>query len=400
MNLAQLQQAIQNFDEILPIGKEVYIAAKDSEGSGNGAKERELCHIAGMTRVGNQARLYVLKENVPDKNRPVMLGNTNRERMRIHTEPEFFMEVAAIKVGETELRTKGIIGYPLCTHSAVEAPSAKCALSAENLDYNCEVLLVFGEFFKNGWKLPENSPFARKNWEELWVTRIDIELAECADAEEHVNVAEPEGMDAAKNGTPATAIQRLPLWENQEVFVRLGKRCRKHPVEKPVCLQVGKESEVFFSLEDGSSGICYINRVYPIDVWQENEERFKDPRYLEIVTKEELEKHKESFFEGLAQDCPRGMCYLGIEYECTLNGNLVFYDRSFLERKPEENRGSARIMMMLLKPDEPYGKHGLAQHGCVIQTPVFPDIKQMEAELFYYMEMLGEKEVRLKFETD
>ena len=57
-------------------------------------------------------------------------------------------------------------------------------------------------------------------------------------------------------------------------------------------------------------------------------------------------------------------------------------------------------MMMLLKPDEPYGKHGLAQHGCVIQTPVFLDIKQMEAELFYYMEMLGEKEVRLKFETD
>ncbi|MDE6963170.1 MAG: hypothetical protein K2P30_06025, partial [Lachnospiraceae bacterium] len=62
MNLAQLQQAIQNFDEILPIGKEVYIAAKDSEGSGNGAKERELCHIAGMTRLGNQARLYVLTE--------------------------------------------------------------------------------------------------------------------------------------------------------------------------------------------------------------------------------------------------------------------------------------------------------------------------------------------------
>ena len=78
----------------------------------------------------------------------------------------------------------------------------------------------------------------------------------------------------------------------------------------------------------------------------------------------------------------------------------MFYDRSFLEKKPEENRGSARIMMMLLKPDEPYGKHGLAQHGCVIQTPVFPDIKQMEAELFYFMEMLGEKEVRLKFEPD
>ena len=100
---------------------------------------------------------------------------------------------------------------------------------------------------------------------------------------------------------------------------------------KPVCLRPGEEAEITFSLEDGRSGICYVNRVYPIDIWRENEERFRDPRYLEIMTAEELEKHKKEFFEGLEQDCPRGMCYLGIEYECTLDGNLTFYDKAFLD---------------------------------------------------------------------
>ena len=372
MNFTGLQQAIQDFDEILPIGKEVYVAEKDSRGSRNGAQERKLCHIAGMTRMGNQARLYVLTENTSDKNRPAVPGSTNRERMKIHTEPDFFMGVEAIKVGETELKTKGITGYPLGqgTHSA--------------------------ELFA-GWKLPEGSPFARKSWEELWVTHLDFELTDGADVAEHADTA--EGVNTAESANAAACMNKLPSWENQEILVRLGKRCRTYSVEKPVCLQAGKESEISFSLEDGSCGTCYINRVYPIDVWRENEEKFNDPRYLEIMTKEELEKHKEEFFEGLAQDCPRGMCYLGIEYECTLNGNLTFYDRAFLDRKPEENKGSVRIMMMLLKPDEPYGKHGLAQHGCVIQTPVLPDIKQMEAELFYYVETLKEEEVELDIDS-
>ena len=159
----------------------------------------------------------------------------------------------------------------------------------------------------------------------------------------------------------------------------------------------GEEAEIPFSLEDGRSGICYVNRVYPIDVWRENEERFKDPRYLEIVSEEELEKQKKEFFEGLEQDCPRGMCYLGIEYECTLDGNLTFYDKAFLDGEPAEHKGSARIMMMLLRPDEPFGKHGLRQHGCVIQTPVLPEIREIEAELFFYMEMLDEEEMKVNF---
>ena len=81
------------------------------------------------------------------------------------------------------------------------------------------------------------------------------------------------------------------------------------------------------------------------------------------MTAEELEKQKEDFFRNLEQDCPRGMCYLGIEYECTLEGSLAFYDRAFLESEPRISQGSASVMMMLLRPDEPIGKHGLLQPG-------------------------------------
>lgn len=80
------------------------------------------------------------------------------------------------------------------------------------------------------------------------------------------------------------------------------------------------------------------------------------------------------------------MYYLGIEYECTLAGSLVFYERELLEAEPKTHKGSARVMMMLLKPDEPIGKHGIRQHGCVIQTPLSGDVKSVQAELFSFME--------------
>lgn len=369
MNFAELQQTIQNCDEVLTIGKNAYISARG--GDGNGESKGTRCYIAGMTREGNQAHLYILTENAADKNRPAVCGGTNRERMKIHTEPDVLMEIAAVKVGETEFITKGITGYP----PGQGIPSAECGF------------------------------FAGKSREELWVTQIDFELAGNTDGKSVADIADTEDRQKTEDVTETVKLcgsdcKMLPSWEGQEISVRLGKVGRSFLVEKPVCLRPGEEAEITFSLEDGRSGICYVNRVYPIDIWRENEERFRDPRYLEIMTAEELEKHKKEFFEGLEQDCPRGMCYLGIEYECTLDGNLTFYDKAFLDGEPAEHKGSARIMMMLLRPDEPFGKHGLRQHGCVIQTPVLPEIREMEAELFFYVEMLDEEEIKLNFDEE
>lgn len=393
MNFAELQQTTQNCDEVLIIGKNAYISAADSDGDGE--RQGKLCYIAGMARQGNQAHLYILTENTEDKGHPAICGDTNREKMKIHTEPDILMEIAAVKVGEREFITKGITGYPPGQgahftegiHSSEGTHSAECIPSVECI-------------FSDGCGF-----WAGKSREKLWMTQIDFELAGNADGKFLANTAGTvEGQKAVDVTETAKLCEcnckMLPVWEGQEISVRLRKRCRSFLVEKPVSLTPGKEAEISFQLKDGRSGICYINRVYPIDVWKENEERFKDPRYLEIMTAKELEKHKEEFFQGLAQDCPEGMCYLGIEYECTLGGNLTFYDRAFLDGETREHKGSARIMMMLLKPDEPFGKHGLRQHGCVIQTPVLPDIRKMEAELFFYMDMLDEEEIKLNFDEE
>lgn len=369
MNFEGLRRAVKIFEEVLVIGKDIYVDGENREAGEE--KDGKLWHIAGMTRQGNQARLYVLTENDPEKDRAPFSHGTNRAGLKAIRGPEFFMEVETIKIGEAELRTREITGYGL----------------GALLNDNCEELLVFSELMKAGWKLPENSTFAWKSWEELWVILIDFDLEEDREESAVINIAEP--------GKAAKLQKRLPGWENQEVSVRLRKSAETYFIEKPVCLTVGKEEELFFSLKDGRTGVCYINRVYPMDVWRDNEERFQDPRYLEIMTKEELEERKEEFFEILRENCPKGKCFLGIEYECVPEGNLVFYDRNFLERTPEENKGSARVMMMLLKPDNPIGKHSLRRHGCAIQTPVSPDIRQMEAELFSYVETRGEKEVKL-----
>lgn len=339
MNFDQLIQAKQAFDEIMPIGREI-------------EKEGKTYHIIGMARKEDKAYLYVMERFDPEKAayRKPDAHCRNRETMKTAPRyPEgYFFGIAAIRADGQELKTESTTSGPL----------------AVGTDFDCDSMLVFSEMMEKGWWLPEENEFASENWENIWLTTVTFHMAG----------------------------ETLPDWNRQEITIKYRGDGRNHYVEKPICLKVGEESEFTFSLEDGRTGTCYINRVYLIDIWKENEERFKDPRYLEFVTKEELEKQKEEFFLALEEDCPRGMYYLGIEYECTLAGSLVFYERELLEAEPKTHKGSARVMMMLLKPDEPIGKHGIRQHGCVIQTPLSGDVKSVQAELFSFMENVPERE--------
>lgn len=360
MNFEQMRPAYRVFDEVMPIGRTV-------------EWEGKAYHIVGLTRLGKQAEMYVL-EIVSEEEEMLENGttesvltesgaaetsgdadrqecHTNRMSMKVVPVECPFFNIISIRIGERELETGSANSGPLALNKG-------CAVDADS-----ENFFLFYEMMRAGWELPENSPFLLMDWNALWLTRL----------------------------TFRSEIESLPvLEENQKILVKWGRRTKQHYVEMPTCLTVGEEAELNFVIADGRQGVCYINRVYPIDIWKENEEKFKNPRYLEIMTAEELEKQKEAFFRNLEQDCPRGMCYLGIEYECTLEGSLAFYDRAFLESEPGISQGSASVMMMLLRPDEPTGKHGLRQRGCVIQTPVAPEVRQLEAELFRFDEMFGE----------
>lgn len=350
MNFMEMQCAKREFDEIISIGKTL-------------EKEGRFYHIAGMARSENKTALYIIEQN--EQEAEACAGAeahhyNNRAGMKIVPAQSYFDGVEAICLGAQRGKAEGAgEGFlTLETESVCSGPLA--------YDAGCdwESILLLAEMMKNGWRLPKDNPFATMDWQDIWLTKI----------------------------TFRTELEELPDWNDREVFIRFGRRSRAFYVEKPICLTVGQEMEVDFSIEAGHDGICYINKVYLLDVWKENEEKFKNPKYLEFMTKEELERQKGVFFEGLEQDCPRGMRYLGIEYECTLEGSIAFYDRDFLEAKPKVNKGSARVMMMLLKPDEKVGKHGLRQQGCVIQTPLAPDTKQIEAELFHFAKMLPAKE--------
>ncbi|MDE5932467.1 MAG: hypothetical protein K2H40_08305 [Lachnospiraceae bacterium] len=365
MNFEQMRLAYRAFDEVMPIGRTV-------------EWEGKAYHIVGLARIEKQTEMYVL-ENMPEKaetSEKTLTGcglaecdsgecnpkeasgdmhwkerHTNRMSMKIVPVECPFFNIASIRFGEWELETGSADAGPLALNEG-------CAVDADS-----ENFFLFYEMMKAGWALPENSPFLTMEWNALWLTRL----------------------------TFRTETESLPVWtENQEIMIKWGRRTKSHYVEKPVSLTVGEEMKLDFAIEDGRQGVCYINRVYPIDIWKENEERFNNPRYLEIMSAKELEKQKEAFFRNLEQDCPRGMCYLGIEYECTLAGSLAFYDRAFLESEPRTCQGSSGIMMMHLRPDEPVGKHGLPQRGCVIQAPVGPNVRQLEAELFRFDEMFDE----------
>ena len=65
--------------------------------------------------------------------------------------------------------------------------------------------------------------------------------------------------------------------------------------------------------------------------------------------KEEAGKHR---LAALEQCCPKGMFYIGIEYECSKNYDLVFHSKQYLKSHPETRQGSSHFLMMRLKPDQ------------------------------------------------
>lgn len=285
MNFEQMQQAYREFDEVMPIGKTV-----EQDGGAY--------HIVGMTRIGRQAELYIIGE-AAGKDESVeevreQTGEeqyTNRMSMKSTSEQYPLFNIRTIKIGERELDVQGANTGPVMLNAgyAVDADSAN--------------ILLFWEMMRAGWRISEDDLFFATDWSDMWLTKMDFQ----------------------------TETDSLPVWNGQDILVKYGRWKRSYYIEKPVCLTVGEEAELEFMTGDGRNGRCYLNKVFPVDIWKENEERFKDPRYLEVMSAEELEAHKKEFFGNLEKDCPKGMCYLGIEYECTLEGSLAFYDRAFLE---------------------------------------------------------------------
>ena len=144
---------------------------------------------------------------------------------------------------------------------------------------------------------------------------------------------------------------------------------------------------------------CFINNVTLLDVWKDTEEHLKqrlsDTKYAEHLSEEQLQEINEHCHKVLEQSCLKGICYIGIEYECSKDISLQFYSKEFLRSVPITHKGSSGFLMMSLKPDQAKGTHDLPLKGSVIQTAVSPDTTKIAAELFSYYEKAAEWEEKI-----
>ena len=186
-------------------------------------------------------------------------------------------------------------------------------------------------------------------------------------------------------------IKRLPKY-SPEIPITIIHRPNpiQYIIEKTITLNVGKSRSFYFTDSYGDKVLCHINHVSLIDVWKDTEKQLSDPKLTKKFSPEQIQQAKKYSYDALEQTCSKGMCYIGIEYECSKDLNLVFYSKQYLKSSPEVHKGSSSFLLMRLKPDRETGTHNLPLKGCVIQTPVSPNTIKIPAELFLYFEKSNE----------
>lgn len=357
MNFEYFQRLINqaDYDEIKVIGRDI-------------EKDEKQYHIMGMTLKDKKVSLHVLetpsylcRNNEEEEVAPwIRAERIHRESMKESMEEDReqspFLHIREIKNGEKNVEIAGAQSGPLMQNDTME------------------VGLLFHKMSEAGWKILVDSPFYNISWEYLAVTNIEL------------------------SGEFDTLLE-LPEWnENTELVYDTAPV--RYPVEMPVHLECGKTFDIEFELENGEKATCYINKVGLHDVWAGQEKRFADPVYRERVlaamSEAEFEKMKEDFNKILEEHCPKGKCFMALEYECSEeNIGLHFYDKEYLNSVPKPSSGSCSSLIMRSKPEEERGIHGFKLRGEMIQKPLDKDVTTLEAELFAYYTMVEKKTCKL-----
>ncbi len=361
MNIAYLQECTGQIDDIRVIGKNIKI-------------DDAYYHIVGIAQVNEEMKLYILsykpieEEQLRQKKR-----RSKRQEMREGLVRGWnpFFEMKTLQIGGQCLHFKG------GSSGAVQQGT------------DMENVFVLAEFIKAGWHLSKDHLFARKCFESLMLTIMDIE----------------------------GNVESLSHLEGQPIKATYRQTSQSFLLEKAITLEVdnqglGKKKSFKFKLKEGRECRCYINKVEIHDLRADYEERFKDPRYLEHMTKEELEEMKQESLKSLDEHCPIGMGYVFIEYECSEPIHLDIYSKEAFknhrekkighDEKTEENMSylpraeGSSAMAVIAKSDEPIGPRGLCQRTSVIQMPIDKKTEKIKAEIFSYQILIPERTVILE----
>lgn len=305
-------------------------------------------HIIGMT-AGNAVKLHIIEPYTePGNEIPGTKGVRNQRKIlkeqRGSRENEVtYMHCNEFRLGDTVLQVRSGSGSPL-------------KYSAQ--DY--EAIQLFLDMLRAGWVVPDW--LKDEEWDNLQLVTLVIE-----------------------------DLVKIPKYSPEmPIIIKHSPDSIRHMLEKTVTLHVGRSQSFSFVDNYGDKVQCYINNVTLIDVWKETEQQlsqqFSNPQNTETFSEEQLQEIKDHCYEALEQNCPKGMCYIGIEYECSKDIHLQFYTKEFLKSVPETHGSSSVFFLMSHKSDKETGIHNLPLKSYAIQTAVSPDTSIIPAELFFYSE--------------
>lgn len=342
MKFLYLEDANKTWNDILVIGKTI-------------ERDNKKFHIVGMT-LGDEAKLYIIEPcNEPEdyySNKTKCVRNQRKilkENRENDVREDTYLHCSDFYLGNQWLKVQSGSGGSL-------------RYSTENY---VEIKLFF-DMLHAGWIIPEW--LKNEEWDNLQLVTIVF-----AD------------------------VKKLPKYSpDMPIIIKHRPNSIQHILEKTITLTIGKSRSFSFVDNYGDNVQCFINDVKLIDVWKDTEEQLKqrlsDTKYTEQFSEEQLQEIKDHCYKALEQSCPKGMCYIGIEYECSKDIILQFYSKEFLKSFPIMHKGSSGFLMMSLKPDKEMGTHNLPLKCCVIQTPFSPDTSKIPAELFLYFEKVAEWE--------
>lgn len=366
MNFDRFQKLYQiaQYEEIKVIGKDIDIDGKP-------------LHIIAMAKQHQgQMYLYVLEAAAPITE----LGRdyqkkTNRESMVSSTNRESFLNIAKIKVGSCEIEMQG-------AHSGVMMQG----------DYE-DIFLFLVKMSEQGWKVPERSYFYKMDWKQIALTVHNVVTKGKV---QQLSEMKSKGLTVPNIIAPP---ENLPDFDKEtEMEITLAKTCKSQLLQIPVKLEIGAVGQITFTDDNGEQAICYISEVKLEDVLKEAEEHFTDSVYrekmLQYCTEHEFEEHRNSILKTVQEDCPEGMCYISITYECTSEVSLQFYAKEYLDTVPEP-KNHCSSLVFLRHSEQGEGPHGLKNRFCMIQHAVPRNTRYIDAELFMAIRAIPEKTINL-----
>lgn len=347
MNIGYLHGIISGIDEIKVMGK-------------NANVDGVICNVMGLIRQGTQIHLLILQYD-----------ESYQQSIEEREEEELYEDPDIPRSNRMELSTRGTEAKnPFDSILKVSIDEREFDVSAsENRRLSMqgwESIMIIAEFLKNGWQ-PEGIDY--QDIDMIFLSRLELE-------------------------GDYTLIPDFN--QNAKMHFVRGEHCVVRQVEKPITLVVGGQYPDKLFFQDKTTGgehWVQINRVYLLDMWEEMEKTFANPKLQEHMTSEEINKARLDFEKKFSEVCPKGMYFPVIEYECEEDISLQFYSQAYLDASPVD-RGTS--IGFILAPEQPKGILGLKLKAAAIQEPVPENTDRIEAELFHYLISKANDDILLK----